>query len=98
MTKQQYNKKYLASIADMIFIFFFLNTLLLIIHNGYLYCYLSNGRKCQICSIKTDFCDFENELGSSMMITEFLKNYQMKLHPYLSKLFYGSKLSMCCCS
>ena len=30
------------------------------------------------------------------MNVEFLKNYQMKLYPYLSKLFYENRPSICC--
>lgn len=74
-----------------------MNTLLQIKHSGHLYCCCHlNQRKCQICLTTTDFCGFENELNRNMMNVGFFKNYQMKLYPYLTKLFYDNKPSICC--
>ena len=96
MTKQQYNKKICGFKNRSDLYFFPSNTLLSIKYSGYLHCYLNNGRNCQICSTRADFCNFENEVIDNMFNTQLLKNCLTKLYPYLSKLFYEHKSSICC--
>lgn len=76
-----------------------MNTLLQIKFNGEKYCFcntLENEEKCQLCLIPLIFCDFEKDLNDNMMDLEYLQNDQSKLYPYLSKLFYVNKESICC--
>ena len=91
MSKQEYNKK-------KNIIFFLMNTLLHIKFNSLFYCFCDwiNQEKCVICTLTTDFNGFVEEMTGNMKNIDFLKKYQLKLYPYLSKLFYIDKSSICC--
>ena len=97
MTNKEYNKKIYDFKNRRDVNFFLLNTLFSIKYNGHLYCYCnSDGSKCQICLIRTDFSNCTEEIFSNMKNMEVLWNYAMKLYPYLSQLFYEHKKSISC--
>ena len=95
MTKQQYNQRICSFKNRSDLFFFLLNTFLSIIYSGYLYCQCSR-RECNICSIRTDFCNFQDEIVDNMYNIEFLKKYLTKLYPYWFTPFYLQKSSICC--
>ena len=96
MFKQEYNKK-ICGFRTNYDLFFLMNTLLQIKLNSLSYCFCDwiNQEKCLICEIITDFNGFEEKLTGNMKNIDFLKKYQSKLYPYLSKFFYVNKSSIC---
>ena len=75
-----------------------MNTRLQIKFKGDLYrfCNLLNQETCQICNVVIGFVGFEDESTKNMMNIDFLKKYKSRLYPYLCKMFYINKSSICC--
>ena len=75
MNKQTFNKKICGFQSRSELYFFLTNTLLNIKYHGCLHCYwnFNNQEKCGICSIITDFSNFENGLNDNKMGIEFFK-------------------------
>lgn len=69
MTKEQYEKKYLGLIQDLIF-FFLMDTLSHVMYNDYYYCFCRKGLPiiCSICKVSENFVDFEDEINKKKFI------------------------------
>ena len=73
-------------------VYFILNTLHLIVSNGYWYCYCSkeNENKCKLCTIPIIFFDFEQDIDKNMFNLGFIKftilGSAMSLDNYLMKI------------
>ena len=99
MSKQQFNKKICCFKSRYDLYFFLMNTLLQIECDGEKHCFcdtLENEEKCQLCVIPIFFCNFEKDLNNNKMNAQYLQSYKSKLYPYLSKLFFVNKESICC--
>ena len=84
--------------ASFDLVYFILNTLNLIQSNGYWYCYCNeeNDKKCILCTIPTNFYDFENDVDKKMFNIDFLKFYHSKLCHELRRLFDEDKSTIEC--
>lgn len=90
ISKREFNKEICHFKSRHDLYFFLMNTLLQIKYDGWRYCFcnmLEKKEKCQLCVISTVFCDFESNLRDNMLNVLYLKNYQSKLYPHLSRLF-----------
>ena len=75
-----------------------MNTRLQIKFKGDLYrfCNSLNQETYQICKVVIGFVGFEDKSTENMMNIDFLKKYKSRLYPYLYRMFYFNKSSICC--
>ena len=75
-----------------------MNTRLQIKFKGDLYrfCNSLNQETYQICKVVIGFVGFEDKSTENMMNIDFLKKYKSRLYPYLYRMFYINKSSICC--
>ena len=98
MSKQKFNKKICGLKTNYYLYFFLMNTCLEIKFKGDLCCFCNslNQQSCQICMVVIDFVGFEHESTKNTMNIDFKKKYQSRLYPYLCRMFYINKSSICC--
>ena len=53
-------------------------------------------KKCEICLIFIQFCDFEEKVTENVFNTDFLVSYHKKLVLYMRKLFCQKTPATCC--
>ena len=84
MNKKSFNKKICGFRSRSELYFFLTKTFLNLKYHGSLHCYcinFNNQEKCGICSINTDFSNFENELNDNKIDEEFKKNIKIEFTP-----------------
>ena len=97
LTKNQYVNQIWNFNSRYDLFFFIMNTLSHIVYNRYYYCYYEELKlKCSICKFSQIFRDFNKGLMDHIFDYEYLKNYNDKLFPHLTKIFHLKKDSICC--
>ena len=96
MSIQEYNQKTNGFKTPYEVVCFLINCLSQIKYRYWPCCCCSdygNEKKCEICLIVLEFCDFEEKLTENVFSTDFLVIYHKKLVPYLRKPFFCQKNS-----
>ena len=103
ITRAQFNEKVQFYANRKEFLFFLLNTINLILHNGWQYCYCDKYEKrkrpeeinCKLCRIAIIFVDFEKDIYKDMFNDTFLWKYHSKLIFHLCQIFETEKAASC---
>ena len=102
--RAQFNEKFQFYTYRKELSFFLLNTINLILHNGWQYCYCDKYEKrkshqeinSELCRTGMIFVDFEKDIYKNIFNDTFLWKYHSKLFFHLYQVFETEKAVLCC--